>query len=344
MSFDPRNILVIDFGQLGDVVLSLPALRAIRERFPRARITVAAGKPGAEVVDLSGYADTTLVVDRVALRDGLKVVSIARIVKLVKDVRRAQFDFVIDLHSLSETNLLGFLSGAPKRLYSRRPGRSLDYLANFEPRPPIEDNSPDKHLIDRYLDVLIPLDINNPQRVPRLETRPEDDLAVAAMLRKAKADSGTPLIGLFPGAGHPGRRWPLRRFAEVADCLVRNDGVRILVFAGPEEAEMAHNMGGLFPASTIIFDKLTIPQLASAQARLAVFVSNDTGPMHIAAAVGTAVVALLDRPTPHSFVPAEERHRLIYSSRISEITTDQVYAVARELLVSSRMEGLFSHS
>src|SRR5438876_1251522 len=278
MSFDPRNILVIDFGQLGDVVLSLPALRAIRERFPRARITVAAGKPGAEVVDLCGYADRTLVVDRVALRDGLKVVSIARIVKLVKDVRRAQFDFVIDLHSLSETNLLGFLSGEPKRLYSRRPGRSLDYLANFEPRPPLEDNTPDKHLIDRYLDVLIPLDINNPHRVPRLETRPEDDLAVAAMLRKAKADSGTPLIGLFPGAGHPGRRWPLRRFAEVADCLVRNDGVRILVFAGPEEAEMAHNMGGLFPASTIIVDKLTIPQLASAQARLAVFVSNDTGP------------------------------------------------------------------
>ena len=344
MTFDPRNILVIDFGQLGDVVLSLPALRAIRERFLRARITVAAGKPGAEVVDLSGYADTTLVVDRVALRDGLKVVSIARIVKLVKDVRRAQFDFVIDLHSLSETNLLGFLSGAPKRLYSRRPGRSLDYLANFEPRPPIEDNTPDKHLIDRYLDVLIPLDIKNPQRVPRLATRPENDLAVEAMLRKAKADTGTPLIGLFPGAGHPGRRWPLRRFAEVADCLVRNDGVRILVFAGPEEAEMAQNMRGLFPASTIIFDKLTIPQLASAQARLAVFVSNDTGPMHIAAAVGTAVVALLDRPTPHSFVPQEERHRMIYSSRISEITTDQVYAVARELLVSNRMEGLFSHS
>src|SRR5207302_5324040 len=83
VSFDPRNILVIDFGQLGDVVLSLPALRAIRERFPRARITVAAGKPGAEVVDLCGYADRTLVVDRVALRDGLKVVSIMNIARLV---------------------------------------------------------------------------------------------------------------------------------------------------------------------------------------------------------------------------------------------------------------------
>src|SRR3977135_1299476 len=104
MQFDPRNILVIDFGQLGDVVLSLPALRAIREKFPRARITVAVGKPGAEVVELSGYVDARIIGDRVALRDGFKVLSIARIVKLVKEIRRAHFDFVIDLHSLSETN------------------------------------------------------------------------------------------------------------------------------------------------------------------------------------------------------------------------------------------------
>ena len=83
MVFDPRNILVIDFGQLGDVVLSLPALRAIRERFPHARITIAVGKPGGEIVKLSGYADDVLEVDRVALRDGNKLVSIGRIFKFV---------------------------------------------------------------------------------------------------------------------------------------------------------------------------------------------------------------------------------------------------------------------
>src|SRR5918911_3761720 len=123
--FDPRNILVIDFGQLGDVVLSLPALSAIREKFPQARITVAVGAASAAVVELSGYSDATLVVDRVGLRDGSAPLSILRIARLVKDVRRTQFDFMIDLHSLSETILLGFLSGSPTRLYARRPGRSL---------------------------------------------------------------------------------------------------------------------------------------------------------------------------------------------------------------------------
>jgi ADP-heptose:LPS heptosyltransferase len=342
MSFDPRNILVIDFGQLGDVVLSLPALRAVRARFPTARITVAVGSPGAPVVELSGYADATLVVDRVALRDGPKPLSIMRIMRIVKDVRRAQFDFVIDLHSLYETNLLGFLSGAPARLYARRPNRSLDFLSNFSPRPPVEDTRPSKHAIDRYLDVLIPLGIKDAPRVPRLRTRPEDDLVVERMLKKEKAHTGAPLIGLFPGAGHPGRRWPLARFSELAERLVRNDDVRMVIFAGPEERAFVREMREAFPRSTIVFDRLTIPQLASALARLAVFVSNDTGPLHIATAVGTGVVALLDRPTPHSFIPIEPRHRIIYSNRIAEMTTDEVYGATRELLATGRTASLFA--
>src|ERR1041384_7191855 len=112
MTFNPRNILVIDFGQLGDVVMSLPALRAVREKFPLARITVAVGKPAGEIVNLSGSADATIEVDPVAMRDGFKPLSILNIFNVVKDVRRRQFDFVIDLHSFAETNLLGFFSGA----------------------------------------------------------------------------------------------------------------------------------------------------------------------------------------------------------------------------------------
>ena len=85
-TFDPRHILVIDFGQLGDVVMSLPALRAIRERFPLAQITVAAGKPSSEIVEMSGFADNVIAVDRVALRDGFKPLSVLRIIQVVKDL------------------------------------------------------------------------------------------------------------------------------------------------------------------------------------------------------------------------------------------------------------------
>ncbi len=342
MQFDPRNMLVIDFGQLGDVVLSLPALRGLRERFPNARITVAVGKPGAEVIKLSGYSDATMEVDRVALRDGPKLVSAARILKFVSQVRKAKFDFVIDLHSLSETNLLGFFSGAQHRLYSRRPGRSLDYLANFKPQPPQEDAS--KHLVDRYLDVLKPLGITNTSRIPYLKTRIADEAAVERLLKKEKANIGAPLVGLFPGSGHAGRRWPLERFAELADFLIRNDRVRVIVFIGPEETGLVAQMRKVFPPSTIFFDRLAIQELAAAQARLTIFVSNDTGPMHIAAAVGTSVIVLMDRPTPHIFIPVGDRHRVMYGDTVREITLDEVYKVAHELLASSRTEKLFSYS
>jgi len=341
MSFAPQNILVIDFGQLGDVVLSLPALRAIRDRFPKAKISVIVGKPGAEVVSLSGYANVTRGVDRVLLRDGPKLISIARIAKLVKDVRHAKYDFVIDLHSLSETNLLGFVSGAPKRLYSRRPGRSLNYLANFNPQPPVEEDHRKRHLVDRYLDVLLPLKITGADRQPRLRTRPEDNALIDRLL-KEKADSGSLMIGFFPGAGHPSRRWPLERFAELAEYLVRNDDVRPIVFAGPEELELLPRIKELFPRSAVVFDRLTIPQMAAAQARLAALVSNDTGPMHVAAAVGTPVVLLLDRRAPESYLPLGTQHRVIYSSTIPEIEVEEVYSATRSVLATGRTESLFA--
>ena len=341
-SFHPQNLLVIDFGQLGDVVLSLPALREIRKRFADARITVAIGKSAAEIVRLANVADEVLAVDRVGLRDGSKLVSIVRLFKLVKQVRNAHYDFVIDLHSLSETNILGFLSGAPKRLYSRRPPRSLDFLANFEPRPPIEEDHRKRHLVDRYLDVLQPLGVSVAERMPRLHTRSTDDATIDKLLRKSKADSGSPLVGIFPGAGHPTRRWPLNKFAELADYLVRNDGVRVILFLGPEEASLARDVKKEFPESTIVLDKLTIPQLAAAQARLAAFISNDTGPMHIAAAVGTPVVVLLQKRAPTTYLPLGDRHKFISHVLIEEITVDEAYEAARSVLASARSASLFA--
>lgn len=353
MNVEARNILVIDFGQLGDVILSLPALGAIRRRFPRSHITVAVGGAAAAVVELAGVADEALPVDRVALRDGPKHLSVWQIGKLVLEVRRRKFDLVIDLHSLSETNLLGFLSGARQRLYARRPGRSLDYLANFRPEPPKEDRS--KHAIDRYLDVVSPLGVGEVSRVPRLPVREEDGRAIDEMLRKAlsggkskgrRASAGGlgdgPLVGIFPGAGHPSRRWSIERFAELAWMLERNDSVRSVIFAGPEERKLVREAISKFPPSSIVLDKLTVPQLAAAATRVSVFVSNDTGPMHLAAAVGTPVVILMQHhPMFNSYIPPGERHRVVAARTIGEISTDLAYTAARAAFTTERASSLF---
>jgi len=214
-----------------------------------------------------------------------------------------------------------------------------DFLSNFKPRPQKEPTQ--AHLVDRYLELLKPLGIENPSRTPVLKTSAADDAAVEAMLKKEKAQSGELLVGLFPGAGHAGRIWPLERFAEVADHLIRNDRVRVIVFAGPEERAMVPQMKSAFPAKTIIFDRLTLGQLVSAQARLTLFISNDTGPVHVAAAVGTPVVVLFDRPDPHSYTPVGDQHRIIFSPSVHNISVAEVYRTAHELLAISRTDKLF---
>ncbi|MDQ3818302.1 MAG: glycosyltransferase family 9 protein [Acidobacteriota bacterium] len=343
VSFDPLNILVIDFGQLGDVVLSLPALSAIRNRFPQSRITVLVGASGAPIIDLSGYADATIIVDRRTLSKGWKPLSIFRVGRIIREVRRAQFDFVIDFDSLTETNLLGFLSGARHRLYARRRVSPLDFLSNFHPRPPAENRSANRHAVDRYLDVLTPLGVKNAPRVPRLRTRADADASVEQMLRKERASLGAPLVGLFPGASRTDERWPLERFAELADYLIRNDSLRVVLFAGPKERAMVKEMRARFPRSTILFDRLTIPQMASAFARLSVLVSENPGPLEIAAAAGTPVVALAAPSVKDSFAPIEEgRHRVMRPRRMSLMTTDEVYEAARELLAAGRTATIFA--
>jgi ADP-heptose:LPS heptosyltransferase len=184
----------------------------------------------------------------------------------------------------------------------------------------------------------------------------EDGRAVEEMLRKAtqggkawgRRQTGggagdSPLVGIFPGAGHPSRRWPVERFAELAWMLERNDSVRSVLFAGPEERQFVREALPKFPPSTVVLDKLTVPQLAAAAARLSVFVSNDTGPMHIAAAVGTPVVILMQHhPMFNCYIPPGERHRVVAARTINEIGTDLAYAAARAAFTTERASSLFS--
>ncbi|MEP6925377.1 MAG: glycosyltransferase family 9 protein, partial [Pyrinomonadaceae bacterium] len=342
LNFNPQNVLIIDFGQLGDVVLSLPALNAVRQKFPSAKITVAIGKSCATVIDLAQVADEKIIVDRVALRDGAKLKSIFQITKLIREVRRRKFDFVIDLHSLPETNLLAFLSGANKRLLSQRESRSLDFLGSWSLRPPREDKK--RHATDRYLDALKPLGIEtfgkNVDRIARLNPR-QADLEFAEKLWMKHKVEGL-VVGLFPGAGHPSRRWGLENFASLADFLTRNERVRIAVFLGPEEREMSGKIKQIFPKNTIVFDNLKLPQLIAAQANLSLFVSNDTGPMHLAAAVGTSVVLLIDKDAPQTYIPLIPNIKVVRHGKIDEIRVETVYEAASELLGSNRVSRLFN--
>ena len=267
-----KNILVIHFGQLGDVVLGIPALAAIRLRFPDSKITVLSGKSTAEIVRISDVADEQISVDRVDLRDGHKLRSIGKVLSIARDVRRRRFDLVIDLHSLYETNVLGFLSGARWRLYANRENRSLDFLTRFPQNPPAEDKS--KHHTDRYLEALEPLGIRNADRLA--DVRPfAESLSKAQAIIEGHDISNKTLIGLFLGAGHPTRRWDVGNFVELSRRLSADPEIRVLVFLGPEELELRAGLDEKFGESAFVVEEMPLPIFFAMLSLLKVLVSGD---------------------------------------------------------------------
>jgi len=328
LNFNPQNILIINFGQIGDVVLSLPALKAVREKFPRARITAMIGKSGAEIVEIANFADDKIIVDRVKLRDGVKLISIKEVLKIAAAVRRRRFDFVIDLHSLYETNLLGFLSGAKYRLYANRENRSLDFLANFEPKPPRENKK--LHLTDHYLNLLKPLGIENAPRFVRVEPRGKDLEKIETLFHSFK---GKKLVGLFPGAGSISRRWSLAKFAELAFHFSPDENTRTIVFLGPEEKNLHGEIEEKFPSETRIVDNLSLLEFVAALSKLSVLISNDTSAIHLGAIVGTKIVLIMDKRAPMTYLPLTEKIQAVNNDTIDEIKTDEVLRAMREILV-----------
>lgn len=329
LNFNPQNILVINFGQIGDVVLCLPALKAVREKFPDARITALIGKSGARIVEISGFVDRKITVDRVLLRDSSKIWSIAQIFKIVRDVRRRKFDFVIDFHSLYETNLLGFVSGANRRLYARRGNRSLDFLANFNPPPPEFNRT--KHLTDYYLSVLAPLGIETAARFIKISP-PEKDLAAVDNLLRKKNPANKKLIGMFPGAGHISRRWSPENFARLAKLFRADESIKTVVFLGPEEADLRPKIEEQFSPETFVLDSLTLSEFAAALSKLQVLISNDTGAAHLAAIVGVPLVLIMDKRAPTTYLPMAEKLAVVNSASLDEITVDEVFQKTQNFL------------
>jgi ADP-heptose:LPS heptosyltransferase len=312
------------------VVLGLPALIAIRERFPEARITTLLGKPGADIVRLAGVSDDQILVDRVELRDGAKTASIAKILSLVRLVRSRKFDLVIDLNSLYETNLLGYLSGAKYRLYANRENRSLDRLSNFPVKPPAEDKS--LHHTDRYLAVLEPLGICDSRR--SIKVSPTDEaLKEADEILESFAKKGKTLIGLFLGAGHPTRRWSIENFVEAARRLSKEPEITLLVLLGPEERDLRPGLAEKFGNDAVVLNELPLMTFFAILSRLDVLVSGDTGPMHLGAAAGAGIVLLSQLGSPLYFRPIIDKLRVIEDRPLAEITVSQVENAVKELLV-----------
>lgn len=333
----PQKILLIHFGQLGDVLLALPAIKAVREKFPNARITALTGLVSGEIAELSGFVDEVIRVDRVALRDGSKLRSIREIVSLARRIRAERYNLVIDLHSLKETNILAWLSGSKTRLLAHRGNRSFHTLGNFDPPPPPEDRSLPLH--ETYMRVLTPLGVA-PLAKPVVLTPKEEDVR---QIGKHIPNGEGPFVGIFPGAGHPDRQWPLERFAEIVTRL-HSTGVMPLVFLGPEEAGLKNEVINAFGQGVTIVDKLSLSEFLAAASMLRLFVTNDTGPMHLAALSGVPIVLVMDRSAPITYLPLAADLRVVNPAPVKMISVDEVWTAVQNALTGTCVQEMTNDS
>ena len=295
-----RRILFIKPSSLGDIVHALPTLAALRQRFPQAHIAWLVKRQWAELLErVEGL-------DRVwAVGPGIAAWPLE-----VSRLRAERFDLAVDLQGLFRSACMARLAGCPERVgfANGREGSPLLYTQR------VAVPTPEMHAVDRYLLVADALGAARPE-TPQFRFRipPTDREQVSAVLSRAGVRAGSAWIAINVSARWPTKRWPVESFAAVADRLHEESAGPVVLIGGPDDRADAQAVKALVKtSSTMDVTGLTPLGLLPALLQSAsVLLTNDSGPMHVAAAVGTPVVALFGPTSPARTGPYGKNHRVL---------------------------------
>lgn len=278
----PRRIALIKPSALGDIVQALPVLAALRDRFPRAHIAWIINQSYAPLLEGHPLLDEILSFDRGAWKKGW-LTGLTATLASFRQLRNRHFDLAIDLQGLLRSGLLTWASAAPVRigLASAREGARWFYTHQ------VTDQRETEHAVDRYWRVAEALGLGHlSKRFPL----PENDSA-NAWTRSVLKDMPRPWIALSVGSRWLTKRWPPEHFRELLQRAAPFGGSAFFVGA-KEEAPLADRAAqGLSLPVRNFAGRTTLPQLTALLRRADVMLSNDTGPLHLAVALGTPIVA-----------------------------------------------------
>jgi heptosyltransferase I len=283
-----NNFLIVRLGALGDVVHAIPFAAALRTEFPHARIDWMVEPRYTALLDLVEGVDRLIPANPRWLLRGPER---ARFLRTLFDLRRVQYDLAFDLQGLLKSALLA-RAVKPRRVvgfsrpHLREPLARVFYTAAVDPGPAA-------HVIYKNLALLDAVEAQDrrvqfPLTIPRSETV---DTVVARF-----APNGFVLIN--PGAAWPNKRWPPACFGAVAAALRESYGLGSLVLWGPGEKDLAHEVADASAGAAEVAPPTSIPEIAGVARVARLMISGDTGPMHIAAAVGTPLVTLFGPTRP----------------------------------------------
>jgi heptosyltransferase-3 len=295
----PRNILAIKLRYLGDVLLATPTLHALKLAYPAARLTVLVNRGTEDILRGNPHVDEILPLDRG---------SILQQSRFILDIRSRRFDTVIDLTDGDRAAFLTWISGAGVRI-----GFNAEQRWTGRCYTTVVTGAAGVHRIERDLAALAPLGIEPRDRIPRIWLRPEDDASVDQLAAQLGIASDRSWVVIQPGARYWFKAWPPERFAEVADRLNDRFGCQVLVTGSPQEAALTQAVVDHAKSRLLnIAGRSDVRTLAALLKRSSLFVGNDTGAMHIAAAVGAPVVGLFGPSNPVEWGPRGSLAETIY--------------------------------
>ncbi len=286
----PERILVRSTNWIGDAVMTIPAVRTIRRNFPDARITLLALPWVADIFRHSPWVDDLLLYEKQGRHHGMR----GRL-RLVQEMAGRGFDAAILLQNAFEAALVTSLARIPVRAGYTTDGRAL-LLTHGVRKPP---GIGSRHQVHYYQEMLAGLGLSpGPDELElHLSATAREHARRVVQRFGREQDAGGPVIGFNPGASYgPAKRWPARRFGELARLLANDrDGAMILVFGTGADSGAARLIRKMSPQPRRVLDLTGRTDLAQALAFIAlcdVFVTNDSGLMHVAAALDVPLVAI----------------------------------------------------
>lgn len=302
------KILIRATNWVGDAIMALPAIRVVRNRFPEAQITILARPYVADIYDRQGICDELIAYDPSGPHKGWRGRE-----RLARELRTKKFDVALLLQNAFDAAWLAWRAEIPQRVGYARDGRTL-LLTKAIPVPKPGQIPPHEKFY--YLELL--------RGIGWLDTLPDESLIVLQVteeqkrrandtLLKAGVRNGAFRVAIGAGASYGSAKcWLPERFAAVANQLQLEQDADILLFGTPAEASVSTAIASAMPRQPIdLTGKTTITDLPALLSLCNLFLGNDSGAMHVAAAVGLPVVAIFGSTDPSGTAPVTPRHTIV---------------------------------
>lgn len=334
-----RKILVRSVNWIGDAVMTTPALSVIREHFPHAEITILANALVSQLFSHHPGINSIITFDRQGRHHG-----VAGRLRLAAELRRHAFDLAIILPNSFDSALVPWLAGIPARIGKCSDGRTLLLSGRYN----AAKGSPPCHEVEYYLNLIQYFGVTGRSTRPHLFISSEEAERASALLNESGIQPDDFVLGINPGASYgSAKRWYPDRFAQVARRLADEWSAKVVIFGGPSETAIAADIEGRLEGTAVnMAGKTSVRELMALIKRCNFFITNDSGPMHIAAAFDVPLVAIFGSTDHTGTSPYSEKAVVVRKEvecspcKLRECPTDHrcMTAVTEESVINAALE------